>query len=318
VATSAGPDIAVPSSWAQPGYSVNHAQYSAERECWAKQAYAVPPAETISLEITAVQEGGNRRKGACGIPFGVRRWIMLNLSHTDNSEFQNICEGRKDIDAPGLIALSLDTTLLKIQAFATDFSWCQDQFIIRDGGWVDLSTHPPRQPYFYSQCTQATCKGSRAMTFKSKQFLLYVIVPMAQWEDYEMWLEKAEEVCIFNYTMPVHTYQKIYTLRNDSACVHDLSHSFYLLQQGASIQVCWLWLALRLIPRLSHQLKHHLKKNHLKRHCPKRQSSSRFTMRLQVSHPCLPSRKWHLPMLVSILQIKNSCGKFCSLVGLQT
>ncbi|KAG1808361.1 hypothetical protein EV424DRAFT_1543509 [Suillus variegatus] len=179
VATSAGPDIAVPSSWAQPGYSVNHAQYGAERECWAKQAYAVPPAETISLEITAVREGGNRRKGARGIPFG------------------NICEGRKDvdarIDAPGLITLSLDTILPKIQAFATGFPWRQDQFVIRDGGWVDLSTHPPCQPYFYSQCTQATRKGLRAMTFKLKQFLLYVVVPTAQWEDYETWLEKAEE-----------------------------------------------------------------------------------------------------------------------------
>ncbi|KAG1726456.1 hypothetical protein EDB19DRAFT_1944811 [Suillus lakei] len=130
VATSAGPDIAVPSSWAQPGYS-------------------------------------------------------------------NICEGQKDvdarIDAPGLITLSLDTILPKIQAFVTGFPWRQDQFIIQDGGWVDLSTHPPRQPYFYSQCTQATRKGLRAMTFKLKQFLLYVVVPMAQWEDYEMWLEKAEE-----------------------------------------------------------------------------------------------------------------------------
>ncbi|KAG1760020.1 hypothetical protein EDD22DRAFT_955335 [Suillus occidentalis] len=179
VATSAGPDIAVPSSWAQPGYSANHAQYSTEWECWAKQAYAVPPAETISLEITAVREGGNRRKGARGIPFG------------------NICEGKKDIDAridaPGLIMLSLDTVLPKIQAFAAGFPWRQDQFIVRDGGWVDLSTHPPHQPYFYSQCMHATRKGSCATTFKSKQFLLYVVVPMAQWEDYEMWLDKAEE-----------------------------------------------------------------------------------------------------------------------------
>jgi hypothetical protein len=87
--------------------------------------------------------------------------------------------------------------LLKIQAFAGGFPWCQDQFIIQDGGWVDLLTHPPRQPYFYSQCMHATHKGSHATTFKSKQFLLYVIVPTAQWEDYEMWLNKAKEVCIF-------------------------------------------------------------------------------------------------------------------------
>ncbi|KAG1883960.1 hypothetical protein F4604DRAFT_1919765 [Suillus subluteus] len=199
VATSApygrsGPDIAIPSSWhanamqslpvpyqvaGQPGYSVNHAHYGAEQQCWAKQIYAVPPAETISLEISVVREGRNKRKGARGIPFG------------------NICEGKKDvdtcIDAPGLMALALDTILPKVQAFAVGFPWCHDQFIIQDGGWVDLSTHPPCQPYFYSQCMHATRKGSCAMTFKSKQFLLYVVVPMAQWEDYEIWLDKAEE-----------------------------------------------------------------------------------------------------------------------------
>ncbi|KAG1896357.1 uncharacterized protein F5891DRAFT_1247366 [Suillus fuscotomentosus] len=198
VATSAsygraGPDIAVPSSWGstntgQPGYSANHAQYGAERERWAKQAYAVPPAETISLEVSAVREGGNRRKGAHGIPFG------------------NICEGKKDvdarIDAPGLIALALDTIWPKIQAFAGGFPWRQDQFVIRDGGWVDLSTHPPRQPYFYSQCMHATRKGSRAMTFKPKQFLLYVVVPMSQWENYETWLDKAEEERFSTHSWP--------------------------------------------------------------------------------------------------------------------
>ncbi|KAG1844966.1 hypothetical protein DFJ58DRAFT_894305, partial [Suillus subalutaceus] len=91
------------------------------------------------------------------------------------------------------ITLALDTILPKVQAFAVGFPWCHDQFVIRDGGWVDLSTHPPCQPYFYSQCMHATRKGSRAMTFKSKQFLFYVVVPMAQWEDYEIWLDKAEE-----------------------------------------------------------------------------------------------------------------------------
>jgi hypothetical protein len=103
--------------------------------------------------------------------------------------------------------------LLKIQAFATGFPWRQDQFIIRDGRWVDLSTHPPHQPYFYSQCMQATRKGLHAMTFKSKQFLLYVIVPTAQWEDYETWLEKAEEVCIFQlYDASTYLPKNLYPL----------------------------------------------------------------------------------------------------------
>ncbi|KAG1878330.1 hypothetical protein F4604DRAFT_1680016 [Suillus subluteus] len=219
VATSAsyswaGPDIVVPSSWAQVGYSANHAQYGAERERWAKQPYAVPPAETISLEITAVREGGNRRKGARGIPFG------------------NICEGKKDvdarIDAPGLIALSLDTVLPKIQAFAAGFPWHQDQFIVRDGGWVDLSTHPPRQPYFYSQCMHAARKGLRAMTFKSKQFLLYVVVPAAQWEDYEAWLEKAEEE-----RFSVHSRPELLFAPSVTRSVHSSGHSSVLAATGA-------------------------------------------------------------------------------------
>ncbi|KAG0706908.1 hypothetical protein DFH29DRAFT_995495 [Suillus ampliporus] len=225
VATSAsyghaGPDIAVPSSWGntnagqpgyswgntnagQPGYSANHVQYGAERERWAKQAYAVPPAETISLEVSAVREGGNRRKGTRGIPFG------------------NICEGKKDvdarIDAPGLIALALDTIWPKIQAFAGGFPWRQDQFIIRDGGWVDLSNHPPHQPYFYSQCMHATRKGSCAMTFKPKQFLLYVVVPTAQWEDYETWLDKAKEERFSTHSRSAPSVKEVHSSLHSSA-----------------------------------------------------------------------------------------------------
>lgn len=54
-----------------PGYSSNHVLYGIEREHWAKKAYASPPAETISLEISAVREGGNKRKGGRGVAFGV-------------------------------------------------------------------------------------------------------------------------------------------------------------------------------------------------------------------------------------------------------
>ncbi|KAG0692869.1 hypothetical protein DFH29DRAFT_881978, partial [Suillus ampliporus] len=186
VATSAsyghaGPDIAVPSSWGntnagQPGYSWGNT--NAER--WAKQAYAVPPAETISLEVSAVREGGNRRKGARGIPFG------------------NICEGKKDvdarIDAPGLIALALDTIWPKIQAFVGGFPWRQDQFIIRDGGW-------------------ARC----AMTFKPKQFLLYVVVPTAQWEDYETWLDKAEEERFSTHSRSAPSVKEVHSSLHSSA-----------------------------------------------------------------------------------------------------
>lgn len=80
---SAGPAITVPSSWGQPqdithahrssgpsGYSENHANYGAQRERWAKLAYALPPMDTITLEISAVHEGGARKKGH-GVPIGV-------------------------------------------------------------------------------------------------------------------------------------------------------------------------------------------------------------------------------------------------------
>jgi hypothetical protein len=53
------------------GYSAHHAHYGSEHERWRKLSYAVPPAQTISLEITAVHEGGVRRKGSRGITIGV-------------------------------------------------------------------------------------------------------------------------------------------------------------------------------------------------------------------------------------------------------
>ncbi|KAG1888209.1 hypothetical protein F4604DRAFT_1674598 [Suillus subluteus] len=99
---SAGPDISVPSSQSsQPtlcsstGYTPHHAHYGTEYDRWAKLSYAPPPSQTISLEISAVHEGGNWKKGGRGTPFG------------------SICEGKKDIDAqintPGLIKIALDT-----------------------------------------------------------------------------------------------------------------------------------------------------------------------------------------------------------------
>ncbi|KAG2043747.1 hypothetical protein BDR03DRAFT_1004992 [Suillus americanus] len=124
-----GPDIAVPLSWQHPsassnhkrvssaaGYSAHHAQYGLERERWAKLAYALPPAETITLEISAVYEGNSRKKSGWGINFG------------------NICEGKKDIDAhmdaPTLIELTLDTVLPKILAFGSGFPWRTEEFVV--------------------------------------------------------------------------------------------------------------------------------------------------------------------------------------------
>jgi hypothetical protein len=59
---------------------------------------------------------------------------------------------------------------------------------------VDLSSHQPLVAYFYDQCQQLSRKGSKTMVFKSKQFALMVIVPEAQWIEYENWQEDAEMV----------------------------------------------------------------------------------------------------------------------------
>jgi len=82
-----GPNVNVPSTWQcliQPsssnsqamgsqasGYSSHHAHYGSECERWAKLLYAIPAAQTISLEISAVHEGRVRQKGSCGITIGI-------------------------------------------------------------------------------------------------------------------------------------------------------------------------------------------------------------------------------------------------------
>jgi len=158
-----GPEITVPSSWGLPqdmthanrssgasGYSENHANYGAQRERWAKLAYALPPMDTITLDISAVHEGGVRKKGH-GVPIGVCLVYSTSLSLTHKS--QNIREGKRDvdarIDAPGLIEIAFDTVLPKILTFGAGFPWRIDEFVVRDSMWVDLSTHQATVPYFF-------------------------------------------------------------------------------------------------------------------------------------------------------------------------
>ncbi|KAG1860868.1 hypothetical protein F4604DRAFT_1930184 [Suillus subluteus] len=141
-------------------------------------AYAtgLPPVETILIEISAVHEGRGCKK--CRVPIG------------------DICEGKKgidaQIDAPGLIELALVTIVPKLQIFGSEFVWRVNEFIVRDSGWVDLSSHQPLVAYFYDQCQQLSRKGSKTMVFKSKQFALMVVVPETQWIEYENWQEDAE------------------------------------------------------------------------------------------------------------------------------
>ncbi|KAG2739151.1 hypothetical protein P692DRAFT_20756559 [Suillus brevipes Sb2] len=184
---SAGPDISVPSLWqasSQPtlhsstGYTPHHAHYGLERDRWAKLSYAPPPSQTISLEISAVHEGGSQKKGGHGTPFRyLRRKKDIDTQ----------------IDAPGLIKIALDTVYPKIQSFCPAFQWQYEEFIIRDSRWVDLSGHHAREPYFYSQCVQAGRKGLKSQIFKTKQFALMVVIPESQWCEYEEWTERAEE-----------------------------------------------------------------------------------------------------------------------------
>ncbi|KAG2035985.1 hypothetical protein BDR03DRAFT_1012103 [Suillus americanus] len=112
---------------------------------------------------------------------------------------ENICEGRKDInaqiDAPGLTKVALETVVPKLRKFGGEFIWHVEEFVIRDAAWMDLANHPQPVPYFYDQCLLPSRKGTKSI-FKSKQFVLMVVVPEVQWNKYkyENWLELHAEI----------------------------------------------------------------------------------------------------------------------------
>jgi len=76
--------------------------------------------------------------------------------------------------------------------FCATFPWRTDEFVVRDTEWVDLSAHNSHLPYFYAQCLQPARKNSKAVAFKAKQFTLYVVVPAAQWAEYELFIAKVD------------------------------------------------------------------------------------------------------------------------------
>ncbi|KIK14795.1 hypothetical protein PISMIDRAFT_116386 [Pisolithus microcarpus 441] len=198
-----GPDVHTPSAWQKPGnvarplhnssqivspafppvsgYAQHHGLYYGQQDRWMNQAYRSPPSETITLEISALHEGGPRKGRMRGTPFG------------------SICEGMKDIDArataPELAALALAKISSKVTAFCPQFEWTPSEFVVRDSSWVDLSSAPnPMQLYFYNDCLHpGMCKNARSMVFKSKQFTLFVVVPEAQWRRYENYVDKLAE-----------------------------------------------------------------------------------------------------------------------------
>ncbi|KAG1790000.1 uncharacterized protein HD556DRAFT_1446572 [Suillus plorans] len=210
---STGPDIAIPSSWGQPsrssgsGYSVNHVQYGTERERWSKLSYALPPMETITLDISAVHEVGARRKG---------HWVAIG----------NIREGKKDvdarIDAPGLMDIAFDTILPKILTFGAGFPWRIEEFVAS-------------VPYFISQCMVPSKKGSKAPTFKTKQFALMLVVPEAQWNEYEEWVEKAEEIRQVT-ARQVQVQHRVETTENVSTVLQSASASTQNLTSSSAFE----------------------------------------------------------------------------------
>jgi len=113
------------------------------------------------------------------------------IQDTDGS-VQNICEGKKDIDAlitaNGLVTIAFETIIPKIRMFCPSFPWRVNEFVVRDTEWVDLGAHRAPLPYFYSQCLQPARKNSNIYTFKPKQFALFVVVPAAQWAEYEAFI----------------------------------------------------------------------------------------------------------------------------------
>ncbi|KIK81807.1 hypothetical protein PAXRUDRAFT_155220 [Paxillus rubicundulus Ve08.2h10] len=203
-----GPIVHVPSAWRTPsnvstpqnshcigilpgpliappvvvGYSVHHAQYAAEGERWLWMAYKPLPAEKMSLGISAMYEGGNKRGHLHGTQFGV--------SHRD---------GMRDIDAhikaPELVTIALLIIIPRIQVYCHDFPWHVDKIVVHDPSWVNLANHPDMiQPYFYQACFQTSShKNVKNKVFKSKHFSLYVVISEAQWHNYENFLKKADD-----------------------------------------------------------------------------------------------------------------------------
>jgi hypothetical protein len=81
-----GPNVNVPSTWQhliQPsssnsqamgsqasGYSSHHAHYGSECKRWAKLSYAIPAAQTISLEISLFMRAGSGERVVVALPLG--------------------------------------------------------------------------------------------------------------------------------------------------------------------------------------------------------------------------------------------------------
>ncbi|KAG9310695.1 hypothetical protein JVU11DRAFT_9289 [Chiua virens] len=148
---------ASPSLPPNSGYRLQHFQYAAQRDHWARVAYRPPPAETISLEISALYENGSKRKGARGTPLGVSIFAsFISVPAIKlNAILKSICEGLKDIPAIApaaeLVAMALEMIMPRIKAYDPRFAWREHEFVVR-AKWVDLSRCAASDPYFYADC----------------------------------------------------------------------------------------------------------------------------------------------------------------------
>ncbi|KAI6144577.1 hypothetical protein BKA82DRAFT_4016766 [Pisolithus tinctorius] len=98
-------------------------------------------------------------------------------SHIHATPFRSICKGMKDINAcataPELASITLAKVTSKIMAFCLEFLWRPKEFVVHDSSWVDLN--------------------SKTMVFKPKQFSLIIVIPEAQWREYENYADKLAE-----------------------------------------------------------------------------------------------------------------------------
>ena len=111
-----------------------------------------------------------------------------------------IGKGLKDIDtwctAQELVTIALDTIIPQIKAYAniSQFPWQEQEFIVCDKKWVDLTKYTNDHLYFYDKCLHSG-KGKNlraAMVFKTAQFSHFIIVPVGQWLELEDFREKCE------------------------------------------------------------------------------------------------------------------------------
>ncbi|KAG8220317.1 hypothetical protein J3R82DRAFT_3521 [Butyriboletus roseoflavus] len=128
------------------GYGTQHMHYAAQR---------IPTTETISLEIIAVYESAGKWRNPRSNAIG------------------SVREGLKDVDAQStaqeLVVLAFEAVVPQIKAYDPRFPWRNNEFIVRDKKWVNLTTYANMQPYFNNECLHpGRSKNSKGLIFKSE------------------------------------------------------------------------------------------------------------------------------------------------------